>query len=474
MHSNILRRLAPCLLLCMLAGDLPVCYGSNNGLADSPPASTFDYIVAKAWMDLVYTLVKTQPGHSPPVASRVYAYTSVALYESIVHGAPDHRSLAGQLNGLTVDAVPKPVDTVHHWPAVANSAAATVLTSFFPGAAPQIATLAQRFAAQFAATLSPDVLGRSIQYGLEVAHAILAWAATDGFAALSPCSAAFALPTVSGAWTGSGTGLQPCWGTLRTFAVANGSACAASGHPAYSTSTSSTFYDQALLVYITTGNAGAHLTPEQKHIANFWADNPTMTGTPPGHWVAITGIVAAQAGLSLNRTAEAYARVGIAVADAFITCWKTKFDTNLLRPVTYIRTHINAAWEPFIPTPNFPTYPSGHSAQSGAAATVLSGLLGRRAFTDTTHSDLNPDLGYPDRAFADFYAAANEAAVSRLYGGIHYLFDNKDGFAQGVCNGTHINTTIEFTKPQKSNARQPASARRQEAGKGRPTTLGSH
>jgi hypothetical protein len=416
--------------------------------------------MAKAWMDLAYTLVKTQPGNSPPVASRVYAYTTVTMYESIVHGAPDHRSLAGQLNGLAVGAVPEPVDAVHHWPMVANSAAATVLTSFFPGAIPQIAALAQRFAAQFAATITPDVLARSVQYGLEVAHAILAWAATDGFAALSTCTTAFEPPTVSGAWTGTGTGIQPCWGTLRTFAVANGGACAAIGHPAYSTATSSTFYDQALLVYITTGNAGAHLTPEQKHIANFWADGPTVTGTPSGHWVAITGIVAAQAGLSLDRTAEAYARVGIAVADAFITCWKTKFETYLLRPVTYIQAHINPAWKPFLPTPNFPTYASGHSTQSAAAATVLSGLLGRQAFTDTTHSALNPELGYPDRAFADFYAAANEAAVSRLYGGIHYLFDNQNGLAQGVCIGTHINTTIEFTKPQKSNAHQPASARR--------------
>jgi hypothetical protein len=245
---------------------------------------------------------------------------------------------------------------------------------------------------------------------------------------------------------GTESGLQPCWGTLRTFAVVNGSACEAFGHPAYSTSPSSAFYAHALLVYNTTGNAGTNLTQEQKNIANFWADGPTVTGTPPGHWIAITGIVAAQEGLSLDRIVEAYARVGIAVADAFITCWQTKFDTYLLRPVTYIQANIDAAWEPFIPTPNFPTYTSGHSTQSGAAATVLSGMFGLLAFTDTTHSDLNPELGYADRTYNDFYIAANEAAVSRLYGGIHYLFDNEDGFDQGVCVGMIINTTIEFMK----------------------------
>jgi membrane-associated phospholipid phosphatase len=170
---------------------------------------------------------------------------------------------------------------------------------------------------------------------------------------------------------------------------------------------------------------------------------------------------------------EAYARVGIAVADAFITCWKTKFDTALLRPIAYIHANINAAWDPFIPTPNFPTYTSGHSTQSGAAATVLSGMLGIRAFTDTTHRDLNPELGYPDRTFADFYAAANEAAVSRLYGGIHYLFDNADGFVQGVCIGTLINTTIAFTTQRKPDTRHPAAATGQEAEKERQTVSAS-
>jgi hypothetical protein len=470
---HFLWRLAPCLLLFLLASGLPVCYGGTNGLAASPPASTFDHTVAKTWMDLAYTLVKTQPGNSPPVASRVYAYTGVALYEAIVPGAATHRSLAGQLNGLAVGAVPAPVDAVHHWPAVANSAAALVLWHFFPGATPQIMALVQRFETQFAAQVAPDVLARSSQYGQDVARAILAWAATDGFAEIPTCNASFVLPEVPGAWKGTGTGLQPCWGTLRPLAMTNANTCAASGPPAYSTSPRSAFFAHALLVYNTTGDAGANLTPEQKAIANFWADGPTVTGTPPGHWIAITGIVAAQAGLSLDHTVEAYARVGIAVADAFITCWKTKFDTALLRPVTYIHANINAAWDPFIPTPNFPTYPSGHSTQSGAAATVLSDMLGARPFTDATHRDLNPELGYPAGTFADFYAAANEATVSRLYGGIHYLFDNADGFAQGTCIGTLINTSIAFTKQRMPDTRNPAAATGQEAGKGRQALLTS-
>jgi hypothetical protein len=445
MRIDFLRRIVTLLLSFTLVVGLAAA-PKDDGSADSPPASSFGHEVAKAWMDLAYILVKTQPGNSPPVASRVYAYTGVTLYESVVHGSAHHRSLQGQLNGLALGMVPDPIDAVHHWPAVANSAAATVLAHFFPGAMPQIAVLAQQFEAQFAATTPADVQARSSQYGRDVAQAILAWAATDGFAALPTCTEAFVPPAVAGAWTGTGTGIEPCWGTLRPFALAHENTCAAFGHPAYSTSPDSAFYAHALLVYNTTGDAGTNLMPEQQDIALFWADGPTMTGTPPGHWVAITGIVAAQEDLSLARTAEAYARVGVAVADAFITCWRTKFVTYLLRPVTYIQANIDARWEPFIPTPNFPTYTSGHSTQSGAAATVLSGMLGPLAFTDTTHSDLNPELGYPDRTFRDFYAAAHEAAKSRLYGGIHYLFDNEDGFVQGVCIGTLINTAVAFTK----------------------------
>ena len=120
------------------------------------------------------------------------------------------------------------------------------------------------------------------------------------------------------------------------------------------------------------------------------------------------------------------------------------FDTYLLRPITYIQANIDAAWDPLVSTPNFPTYTSGHSTQSGAAATVLTEQFGSLAFTDTTHTDLNPGLGATDRSFDNFLDAANEAAVSRLYGGIHWLFDNQDGFNQGQCIGEIINSRIVF------------------------------
>jgi hypothetical protein len=134
-------------------------------------------------------------------------------------------------------------------------------------------------------------------------------------------------------------------------------------------------------------NVGRSLTDEQKAIAGYWADGAGATGTPPGHWIAIVSQLSRNKRLSLAEAAEAYARVGIAVHDAFICCWHAKYVYNLQRPVTYIRNNIDGGWLPFIGTPGFPAYTSGHSTQSGAAAAVLSDMFGTESFTDTTHTD---------------------------------------------------------------------------------------
>jgi hypothetical protein len=130
--------------------------------------------------------------------------------------------------------------------------------------------------------------------------------------------------------------------------------------------------------------------------------------------------------------ASTLAKLGCAQADAFVSCWSTKFKYNLLRPVTYIKRHIDKAWEPLLITPPFPEYTSGHSCQSGAASTVLTAVFGESfAFDDATHVD----EGLPVRSFPSFTAAAEEAAMSRLYGGIHFRFGNEVGLAQGRAIG---------------------------------------
>jgi hypothetical protein len=212
------------------------------------------------------------------------------------------------------------------------------------------------------------------------------------------------------------------------------------GHPPFSTQTTSHFYAEALVVY----NVGLNLTTEQKTTADYWSDGPSATGTPPGHWIAIVSQIARKEGLSLARAAEAYARVGIAVHDAFIACWNQKYVYNLQRPVTYINSNIDANWTSYIVTPNFPTYTSGHSTQSGAAARVLADMFGTKAFTDTTHTDHGLVPAQQPRSFKSFDQAAAEAADSRLLGGIHFSFDNYHGLASGQCIAQAIRDKVSF------------------------------
>jgi membrane-associated phospholipid phosphatase len=401
--------------------------------------------VASAWFDELYQIVRAE-ATAPPPASRIYGVVSVALYEAVVQGSDRNRSLVGQLNALT--GVPEPLPRrEYHWPAVANAAVAQAIRGIFPTLKPAslaaIGALENRFYEQFAARIGQRPLARSVEHGKAVADAILEWAEGDGFAAFNACP--YVPAAVAGAWKPTPPAFapspaQPCWGQLRPMVIVDGTACPPLGHPEFSTDSASEFAAAARQVR----DVGLSLTEEQKTIATFWADNPGATGTPPGHWIAIVGQLARKHGLSLMTAAEAYARVGIAVTDAFIACWNFKYATNLQRPVTYIAERIDATWLPYLATPPFPTYTSGHSSQSGAASVVLTDQFGRKRFTDTIRADLKLEPPLPPRTFASFAAAAAEAAVSRLYGGIHYGFDNEHGLEAGQCVGRTIAREIRF------------------------------
>ena len=206
----------------------------------------------------------------------------------------------------------------------------------------------------------------------------------------------------------------------------SGAHCTAGDHPEFSADASSQFYRDAVEVYDTS----AGLTAEQIDIARFWSDDPGATATPPGHSISILNQVVEEMGLDLAAAAEAYLKVGIAVSDAFVTCWYTKYQYNLVRPITYIRDLIDNLWSPLLVTPPFPEYTSGHSVQSGAAFQVLADLFGdEHLFVDHTH-DLR---GLTPRSFNSFSQCAEEAAISRLYGGIHFQPAIDRGLEQGRC-----------------------------------------
>ena len=432
--------------LLLVAGSLlPACFSESSGPGPSTPAppatleaTEEDSDVARQWFDLLYEAVRAQ-GFAPPVAARTFGYTGIALYEAVVPGTPGRVSLGGQLAGLPT--LTTPGSGAHHWPSAANAAVADVARGMFAGGLQAnldaIDALEAELDVEYDALVSPAIRARSVDFGRAIAQEIVDWAATDGYSAQGSC--VFVPPVGPGLWEPTGPGfappLLPCWGEVRTMALVDGTDCTPLGHPAYDDAPLSQFYSEALEVYTVTGN----LTPEQLEIAEFWADNPVATGTPAGHWVRILSQVAEQQDLVLAVAAEGFAKIGIGMHDAFVTCWNCKYLFNLLRPVTYIQAEIDAVWTSPVGTPPFPEYTSGHSTQSGAASWLLQDLLGLVTFTDDTHSGV-----HAPRVFTSFLEAADEASISRLYGGIHYRAAIEDGIDQGRCVALTLLSVLQF------------------------------
>lgn len=393
--------------------------------------------VLSTWYHMTLELVRHTPTYTPPVASRTLAYMGVASYEAVASGDPAHmRSLAGQLNGLSALPARDPALTYDD-AVVLDVVLGALVRDLFANTGPTghhaMASLTAKLDAEAAAGLTPAVVKASGAYGQSLAAAILAWSLNDGGAVIDNMGfpRAYTLNPDPGHWLPTSkivlqqAPLLPDWGKNRPFAMTAG-ACPLPPPPAYSEAKTSDFYKTAMEVYDTS----RALTDEKKLIARFWSDDAMLSYTPAGHWIAILDQVAAERGLALEDHVDALARIGVAMADAFIGAWQAKYQYDLIRPISYIRKVIDPKWDSLLTTPPFPEYPSGHSAQSAAAAEVLTALFGDAyQFTDESPT---PD-GSPQRSFASFRAAADEAAMSRLYGGIHFLPAIEQGQAQGRC-----------------------------------------
>jgi hypothetical protein len=397
--------------------------------------------VLDTWYRLILELVRHTPTYSPPVASRAFAYLGVIGYEAVASGDPALVSLAGQLNGLAPGPA-RESGMIYHDAVLLQAALADATASLFGNTGPTgqraIDAMTRNLSADAATGVPADVADRSVAFGQAVAAHVLAWAATDGGAVIENMGFPYSYTpnTNPGAWVPTSrvalqqAPLLPAWGSNRPFAMPSGDACPLPPPPAYSEDPSSAFYAEALEVYEVSRN----LTDEKRLIARFWSDDPMLSPTPPGHWLSIARDLLAQQDAPVAARAEVLVRLGITVADAFISCWASKYEYDLLRPVTYIRRTMDPKWEPLLITPPFPEYPSGHSTQSGAAAAVLTAAFGEDfAFEDRTHVD----DGLPGRTYPSFSAAAEEAALSRLYGGIHFRSAIARGLEQGQCVGAH-------------------------------------
>ena len=392
---------------------------------------------------LVLDLVRHTATYSPPVASRAFAYLGVIAYEATASGRTDLETLAGQLNGLA--PLPRRQRGESYDEAVVLDAALSAATErFFDNTGPTgqraMKALEAKLSPAVASPLPHDVTDRSAAYGRALAEAVSTWADADNTGPVVNMGfpLTYALNPAPGHWRPTSTIAQqqapllPDWGRARPFAMPTGASCNLPPPLTYSADKDSAFYREALEVHDTS----AQLSDEQKAIARFWSDDPMLSTTPPGHWIQIAFQIFDKEATPIDREVDLLARLSVVMADAFISCWSTKYEFDLVRPVTYIRANIDPAFTPILITPPFPEYPSGHSTQSAAAAEVLTKFFGDHyAFEDASHVR----DGLPPRKFASFRAAADEAGLSRLYGGIHFRTAIERGLDQGRCVAAYAN-----------------------------------
>lgn len=374
----------------------------------------------------------------PMIAARNYAYASIAAYECLVAGDSSLLSLSGRIQHMPVMPKVDKNDVVDFQLAALLAFVKVGNAVTFPEG-----SMMKHYAQLLKMADSLDVPGKvrkqTVAFSDSIASAILAWSKGDNYSETRGAPR-FAVNDSTGRWVPTppmyATGLEPHWMTIRPFALDSASQCMPGRPPLFSLEKNSVYYTSLLEVK----EAVDSLTDEQKHIADFWDDNPfkmnvsghvmfaTKKFSPPGHWMNIVGIAAHKANADFKATVTAYALTSIALFDGFISSWDEKYRSNYIRPETVINEKISGDWHPYIQTPPFPSYTSGHSTISAAAAEVMTSLFGdKMSFTDTSLLE----FGIANREIKSFRDAALEASISRLYGGIHYRFDLDSGNAMG-------------------------------------------
>ncbi len=409
---------------------------TNSTSSISPLASTYDAKFATDWLWVATRIVADESRDNPPQAGRVYSYSCITIYQCVVAGMPLNRSLSGQLKEMPSMPLAYP-SLEYDWPTVVTGAMPIMLRGLFrvlyTPSQNMINNMAAKQLQERYAVKDSAIIVRSLLYGESIANRILEWADQDGFYRIQGIPYNPPPRTLNPAnWepiNPGDTAVEPYWGTLRTFALPNAAYNELPPSFLFDSTVGSQFYNDQYEIFLLRTNA----TQEQKDIALFWRDKQ-LTPQPPGHWVSIVNQIVLRDNIKLDKAAECFAYLGIAIGDAFIAAWYTKYHYNYLRPQSFIMSYIQPGWLPFLPTPPFPDYPSGHSTSSGTCSYVLTHLLGQVAFTDTTHLR----IGMAPRSFNSFYEAAVECSNSRVYGNIHY----RNACENGVIMGQNIGETI--------------------------------
>ncbi len=386
---------------------------------------------------------------SPPQASRIYAYSSIAAYEVAIAGDSTFKTLAGQLNAL--EKVPSPEPNVEYCFPLASTQAVLKIGKALVFSEDKMDGFYEGIMKEFKDTGIPrEVYDRSVEYGNKVADHILQWASKDNYKQ-SRSFPKYSIQSDPATWKPTPPAymdaVEPHWKKIRTFVIDSAAQFKPERPTPFSINKTSQFYKEALEVY----EKGKTLTEEEKAIASFWDCNPfvmnvrghvmfaTKKISPGGHWINITRTICNNSKKGFNESAQAYAMVSLSLVDAFISCWDEKYRSKMIRPETYINQYIDENWIPLLQTPPFPEYTSGHSVISSSAAVVMTKLFGDKyAFTDSTEVE----FGMPPRQFKSFIQASEEAAVSRMYGGIHYMPACDNGKLQGRKIGEFVLSKI--------------------------------
>lgn len=375
---------------------------------------------------------------SPVAASRYYAYLNVASYESnTVFQNTIYPSFSGTLNGFFLDKSKVIVDSF-------DTSLATILSLYMAGEKflPSGIELRKPIDSIAKAYANNIYYKNSYQLAKVIVEQVIAYSKLDGFTKLSGMQR-YTPKAGLGFWKPTPpvfmASIEPNWGKLRTFLIDSSKQFKTPIPIAFDTAVNSKFYNLAKEVY----DLSKRATKQQKEIAMFWDCNPFAVEqighvefglkkiSPGGHWLGIVGIACNSKKLTLTKTVLVHALLSVTLADAFIACWQEKYTSDRVRPVTMLQYFFNPKWQPLLQTPPFPEYVSGHSVASSAAAILLTKIFGEGfAFTDNTEVE----FGLPIRKFTSFNAAAKEASISRLYGGIHF----RDAIDQGIWLGDQV------------------------------------
>jgi len=384
---------------------------------------------------------------TPPVASRIYAYPNIAFYECIRQDDATLPSIAAKLK-VPVSIPKATAAKTDHF--IAACISYSYVAQKLVGSEYKIEEWRKAFTDSILKTSDTVIAKNSMLYGRKVADSILAWVQKDNYNQ-SRGLPRFTISGKMGTWQPTpadyAQAIEPHWRTIRPFTLKTASQFSPKEKLVFSLNKNSTFYKTMLEVY----NIGKNLDTTQKAIAKYWDDNPNVSVnmghlnyfihkiSPGGHWIMIAKQACEEKKESVSHSSLAYTLTSIALFDAFIATWDEKFKTNLIRPITVINNYVDKNWQPYIQTPPFPEFTSGHAVISNSAAAVLTGLFGDNyEFTDETEIPFGNDT----RHFKSFYEAAKESTWSRVYGGIHYPETARISITQGKEIGTNVLKTL--------------------------------